>query len=66
VSWVSNQWCATETPAGPAVVLQIQENKWCVTLWPCHLQYKKILRQKKNYENSIISPGKNRMFKKIL
>ncbi len=30
-----------------------------ITLWPCHLQLKSILRQKKkNYGNSNISPGK--------
>jgi hypothetical protein len=33
----------------------------CFTLWPCHLG---ILRQKKNYGNSIISPCKNIIFKK--
>jgi len=28
-----------------------QTNKGCVTLWPCHLHFKNILRQKKkNYE----------------
>jgi len=26
MSWVSNQWCATGTPAVPGVVLQTQEN----------------------------------------
>jgi hypothetical protein len=30
-------------------------NKGCVTLWPCHLHQKRILRQKKNYGNSNIS-----------
>ncbi len=39
-------------------------NKGCVTLWPCHLDFKSILRQKKNYENSNISPCKNIIFKK--
>jgi hypothetical protein len=34
-----------------------KENKGCVTLWPCHLHEN--LRQKKNYENSNISPCKN-------
>ncbi len=37
----------------------------CVTLWPCHSHFKKsILRQKKNYGNSNISPCKNIIFKK--
>jgi hypothetical protein len=29
-----------------------QENRGCVTLWPCHLHFKSIVRQKKNYGNS--------------
>jgi len=29
-----------------------------ITRWPCHLHLKSILRQKKNYENSNISPCK--------
>ncbi len=45
---------------------QTCENKRCVTLWPCHLHFWKILRQKKNYGNSNISPCKNLIFKKIL
>jgi hypothetical protein len=28
------------------------QTRGCVTLWPCHLHFKGILRQKKNYENS--------------
>jgi len=40
-------------------------NKGCVTLWPCHLHFKSILRgQKKNYGNSNISPCKNIICKK--
>ncbi len=34
------------------------------TLWPCHLHLKSILRQKKNYGNSNISPSKNILFHK--
>jgi hypothetical protein len=30
-----------------------------LTLWPCHLHEKNILRQKKKYGNSNISPCKN-------
>jgi hypothetical protein len=41
-------------------------NKGCVTLWPCHFTLKHILRQKKNYGNSNISPCKNIILKKIL
>jgi hypothetical protein len=36
----------------------------CVTLWPCHLHFKSIIRQKKNYGISNISPCKNIIFKK--
>jgi hypothetical protein len=39
-------------------------NNGCVTLWPCHLHFKNILRQKKNYGNSNISPCKNIIFQK--
>jgi hypothetical protein len=39
-------------------------NKACVTLWPYQLHKKNILRQKKNYGNSNISPCKNIMIKK--
>ncbi len=39
-------------------------NKGCVTLVALPLTLKSILRQKKNYENSNISPGKNIIFKK--
>ncbi len=38
----------------------------CHTLWPCHFTLKSILWQKKNNENSNISPCKNIIFKKIL
>jgi len=41
-------------------------NKGCVTLWPCHLHLKSILRQKKNYGNSIISPCQNNDLQQIL
>ncbi len=37
-------------------------NKGCVTLWPCHFTLKTILRQKKNYGISNISPCKNIIF----
>jgi len=40
-------------------------NKGCVTLWPCHFTLKTILRQKKNYGISNISPCKNIIFIKI-
>jgi hypothetical protein len=40
------------------------KTRGCVTLWPCHLHLKNILRQKKNYGNSNISPCKNIIFKK--
>ncbi len=36
---------------------------WCVTLWPCQSILKSILRQKKNYGNSNISPCNNIFFK---
>ncbi len=39
-------------------------NKGCVTLWPLPFTLKSILRQKKNYGNSNISPCKNIIFKK--
>jgi hypothetical protein len=39
-------------------------NKGCATLWPCHLHFKSILRQNKNYGNSNISPCQNIIFKK--
>jgi hypothetical protein len=42
----------------------LQQKKGCVTLWPCHLHLKSILRQKKNYGISNISPCKNIIFKK--
>jgi uncharacterized membrane protein YhaH (DUF805 family) len=35
---------------------KISKQGVCVTLWPCHLHLKSILRQKKNYGNSNISP----------
>jgi hypothetical protein len=39
-------------------------NEECITLLPCHLHFKSILRQtKKNYRNSNISPSKNIIFK---
>jgi hypothetical protein len=44
--------------------LVMGHSKGSVTLWPCHLHKKGILRQKKNYENSNISPCKNIIFKK--
>jgi hypothetical protein len=35
------------------------KNKWCVTLWPCHLHVlKNILWKNKHYGNSNISPCK--------
>jgi hypothetical protein len=37
-------------------------NKGCVTLRRCHLHEISILRQKKNYENSNVSPCKNIIF----
>jgi len=40
------------------------QNKGCVTIWPCHLHPKSILRQKKSYGISNISPCKNIVFKK--
>jgi len=43
---------------------QTRQNKECVRLWPCYLHLKSILRQKKNYENSHISPCKIIIFKK--
>jgi hypothetical protein len=44
-----------------------KKNKGCVTLWPCNLTLKSILRQKKNDGNSNISPPPtNIIFKKIL
>ncbi len=46
--------------------LEMQSNKGCVTLWPLPFTVKSILVQKKNYENSNISPCKNIIFKKIL
>jgi len=39
-------------------------NKGCVTLWPCHLHFKSILKKKKNYGNSNISPCENIIFRK--
>ncbi len=39
-------------------------NRACVTLWPCHLLWKSILWQMKNYGNKDISPCKNLIFKK--
>jgi hypothetical protein len=45
---------------------ELLKNKGCVTLWPCHFTLKSILRQKKSYENSNISPCKNIIFKKTL
>jgi hypothetical protein len=36
----------------------------CVTMWPCPFTLKSILRQKKNYGNSNVSPCKNIIFKK--
>jgi hypothetical protein len=40
-------------------------NMGCVTLWPCHLHEKVcILRQKKKYGNSNISPCKSIIFKR--
>jgi hypothetical protein len=42
-------------------------NKGCVTQWPCHFTLKIILRQKKIYENSNISPcGKYKLKKNPL
>jgi hypothetical protein len=41
-----------------------QANKGCVTLWPLPFTLKSILRQKKNYGNTNISPCKNIIFKK--
>jgi hypothetical protein len=41
-----------------------KQNKGCVTPWPRPLTLKSVLRQKKNYENSNISPCKNILFKK--
>jgi hypothetical protein len=40
------------------------KNKGCVTLWALPFALKSILRQKKNYGNSNISPCKNILFKK--
>ncbi len=40
-----------------------KNNKWCVTLRPCHFTFKSMLRQKKNYGNSNISPCKNIILK---
>jgi hypothetical protein len=42
-------WQVTHKGTQKTISLQ---NKGCVTLWPCHLHFKGILRQKKNYENS--------------
>jgi hypothetical protein len=39
-------------------ILSPKENKGCVTLWRLPFTLKSILRQKKNYENSNISPCK--------
>jgi hypothetical protein len=41
-----------------------KETRGCDTLWPCPFTLKSILRQKKNYENSNISPYKNIIFQK--
>ncbi len=43
--------------------LKMKQGGESVTLWPC-LTLKSILRQKKNYRNSNISPCKNTIFKK--
>ncbi len=42
----------------------LHPHRGCVTLWPCHLLKKSILRQTKNYGNKIISPCKNLNFQK--
>jgi hypothetical protein len=50
------------------ISFKVHKGKWnngCVTLWPCHLcRWKHILRRKKTYENSNISPCKNIIVKK--
>jgi hypothetical protein len=37
--------------------------KGCLKLWPCHFTLQSILRQKKSYGTSNISPCKNIIFK---